>query len=63
MLHLAAQTKISLGDEEVMDPDEMAQKIFSWFMAAYHEPQTQEVIGVLAAELPKLERPLVASPA
>jgi hypothetical protein len=62
MLHVAAQTKISLGDEDVMDPDEMAQKIFDWCVAAYREPQTQEVIRVLAAELPKLERPLVTSP-
>ena len=53
-LHRVDSANISLEGEDVKDPSDMAQKIFKWFVKSYQSPDTQEVIKILAAELPRL---------
>jgi len=55
VLHYAARITISLENEGAEDPDDTAKKIYDWCVNAYQHSDTQEVIKIIAKELPKLE--------
>jgi hypothetical protein len=55
MLHTAEAPRISLEDEDVEDPPEIAQRIYEWAVSSFKALSTQEVIKIISAELPKLE--------
>lgn len=54
-LHLTTKTEIELDDETLTNPDDIAEKIFRWCVASFETPDTQEVIRLIAGELPQLE--------
>ena len=55
MLHVVGQSKVSLDDGDAEDPNDIAQRIYDWCVSSYQDSDTQEVIGIIGAELPKLQ--------
>ena len=54
-LHIAGKNNISLSDEAMDDPNGVAQRIFEFAVEWLQSPDTQAVIRIIMAELPKLE--------
>jgi hypothetical protein len=54
-LHIAERASINLGDDEIEDPGDMAQKLYEWCAKSFQGSATQEVVKILAAALPKLD--------
>jgi hypothetical protein len=55
-LHAASQSKISLSEDDSEDPNDIAQKIYDWCISSYQAADSQEVISIIAAELPRLQK-------
>jgi hypothetical protein len=53
-LHVLERSSLSLSDEEIEDPTDMAQRLYEWCARSLQGSGTQEVIKILASELPKL---------
>lgn len=47
-------SKISLNEKNISDPDEIAEKICNWCLSCIKESSTQEVIKIIADKLPCL---------
>ncbi|HVU33846.1 MAG TPA: PD-(D/E)XK nuclease family protein [Opitutaceae bacterium] len=54
-LHICNRGAIPLDDQEIADSADLAQKIYDWTVKSYRDPQTQEVVYLLADELPRLD--------
>lgn len=61
-LHIVNRTKTTLSDDEITDPNDLAQKIYDWVAESLQDKDTHEVVRIIGTELPKLEA-LHASPA
>jgi hypothetical protein len=61
-LHTAQGPNISLeDDEELEDPNDLAQRIYDWCVRSYQEANTQAVIQIVAGELPNLDGRFIAA--
>ncbi|MGB8169840.1 MAG: PD-(D/E)XK nuclease family protein [Chthoniobacteraceae bacterium] len=47
--------KVSLEDDESIDPGDVAQKLFEWLCDFYQAKETQQVISIISHELQSLE--------
>ena len=47
--------KVSLEDDESIDPGDVAQKLFEWASGFYQSEDTQQVIAIISRELQSLE--------
>lgn len=54
-LHITKGTKSTLSEDEVSDPNDLAQKIYAWVAESLQDKDTHEVVRIIAAELPNLE--------
>jgi hypothetical protein len=52
--------KISVHEEDMDDPDSVAAKVCDWCLACLQENETQQVIKILADQLPALEAAFAA---
>jgi hypothetical protein len=48
-------SKISLNEENITDPEEVAEKICNWCLSCINESSSQEVIKIIADQLPALQ--------
>jgi hypothetical protein len=48
-------SRISLNEENIIDPEEAAEKICNWCLSCIKESSTQEVIKIIADQLPALQ--------
>jgi hypothetical protein len=53
-------SKVSLNEDEMDDPDGIAVKICDWCLACMKEDETQEMIRIIADQLPALEAAFAA---
>jgi len=54
-LHIAGHSKIKVDTDEIADPAELAQRVFDWCVKSFQEPQTEQVVQIIADRLPDLE--------
>jgi hypothetical protein len=52
----SSSSRVSLEDNKLTDPEAIAQKIHDWCIASLQEPETKEVIKIIADELPRLQK-------
>ncbi len=55
MLHTAPQSNIVFDDSELEAPEEVAQSVYEWCVKSHQATNTQEVIKIIADQLPALE--------
>jgi len=55
-LHLTTRKPVELGEDQNFDPDEMSQRIYTWFEQSYLDSRTQEVIQIITNTLSLLEK-------
>jgi len=53
-------SKVSLNEDEMEDPDGIALKICDWCLSCLKENETQDVIRIIAEEMPALEAAFAA---